>query len=244
MENGKHIKVLTLQFDIEIALWEIPALRGAVLHSIGENVDILFHNHTDENGFRYSYPLIQYKRMGGKAAIVCVDRGVDSIGQFLMAQTSHITLGDRSVKLEMKFVRPQNVLVQTWKGDFHYQLQHWLPLNGDNYRKYCATESLTERIELLEGILKGNLLSMCKGLNIYLSEELSVSIVKLSDPMKVKYKGVKVLSFDVDFITNLSIPDGLGIGKAASIGFGTIRIPKRKTNNTINNNNGESNDMS
>lgn len=228
MENAKHIKILTLRFSTDIAAWEVPLFRGAVLNAIGTDVDILYHNHTDDDGFRYSYPLIQYKRLGGKAAIVCVEEGVDSIGQFLMAQQPQVVLGDRTTKLEMESVRPQNVLMQTWQSSFDYRLQHWLPLNSENYRRYQELDSLTERIALLENILKGNLLSMCKGLGIYLSEELKVSITRLSDPHLVKVKGVRVMSFDVDFRSNLSLPDGIGIGKNASLGYGTITNKSNK----------------
>lgn len=243
MENGKHIKVLTLQFDTEIATWEIPAFRGAVLASIGQDIDILFHNHTDDNGFRYSYPLIQYKRIDGKAAIVCVHSGVDSIGQFLSAQAPSFVIGNRPVNLTMKNVRPQNVYMQTWQSSFSYRLQHWIPLNSENYRRYIETDSLNERISLLESILCGNLLSMCKGLGIHLSEELTVKILRLSDPHIVKVKGVKVLSFDADFKTNLSIPDSVGIGKNVSLGFGTIRKGLKERDKKITNiDNNESND--
>lgn len=238
MENGKHIKVLTLQFDTPIAEREVVLFRGAVLRCIGRDIDILYHNHTEGDGFRYSYPLIQYKRLKGKAAIVCVQYGVDSIGQFLMAQTPEMTLGDRIVTLEMQRIRPQEILMQTWQATFVYRLEHWLPLNAENYRRYQDTQSLTERIALLENILRGNLLSMCKGLGIYLTEQLSVSITRLSDPHIVHVKGIRALSFDAEFCTNLSIPDGVGVGKNASIGYGTIhsmsRTPKRS--NQDNNN--------
>lgn len=242
MENAKHIKVLTLRFNTDIAAWEIPLFRGAVLNAIGSDVDILYHNHAADNGYRYSYPLIQYKRLGGKAAIVCVEEGVDSIGQFLMAQQPEIVLGERAAKLEMASVRPQNVLMQTWQSNFDYRLQHWLPLNSENYRRYQELESLTERIALLESILKGNLLSMCKGLGIYLSEELRVSITRLSDPHLVKVKGIRVMSFDVDFRSNLSLPDGLGIGKNASLGYGMVLRSRPKKTNTNNPNNNQPND--
>lgn len=242
MENAKHIKVLTLRFSTDIAAWEIPLFRGAVLNAIGSEVDILFHNHAEDDRFRYSYPLIQYKRLGGKAAIVCVEEGVDSIGQFLMAQQPKIVLGDRSAKLEMESVRPQNVLMQTWQSSFDYRLQHWLALNSENYRRYQELDSLCERIALLESILKGNLLSMCKGLGIYLSEELKVSITRMNEPRLVKVKGVRVMSFDVDFRSNLSLPDGIGIGKNASLGYGTILRNRSKKTNTDTPNNNQPND--
>lgn len=228
MENGKHIKVLTLQFDTVIKANEIGYFRGAVLNAIGNNVDILFHNHTENKGFRYSYPLIQYKILNKKAAIVCVENGVDSIGQFLMSHTTDITLGNRPVRLEIRSIRPQNILMQTWSTYFSYNLAHWLPLNEQNYRRYQEMVSLSERLALLESILVGNLLSMCKNLGIYLTEELKVSITHLSEPYAVRKKGIKVMSFDVDFQSNLSIPDGVGIGKDVSIGFGTIRINRKE----------------
>lgn len=236
MENSKHVKVLTLQFNTEIAAREVELFRGAVLHCIGNDVNVLYHNHTDGDGFRYSYPLIQYKRFKGKAAIVCVQDGVDSIGQFLMAQTPELTLANRVVKLEMQSVRPQEILMQTWQSSFPYRLEHWLPLNAENYRRYQSAESLTERITLLENILRGNLLSMCKGLGIYLSEQLTVNITRLSEPHLVHIKGIKAMSFDAEFRTNLSIPDGVGVGKNASIGFGTIHRESKKENQIITNN--------
>lgn len=242
MENAKHIKVLTLRFNTAIANWEIPLFRGAVLNAIGSDVDILFHNHAEDDRFRYSYPLIQYKRLGGKAAIVCVEEGVDSIGQFLMAQQPDVVLGERTAKLEMESVRPQNVLMQTWQSSFDYRLQHWLALNSENYRRYQELDSLSERIALLESILKGNLLSMCKGLGIYLSEELKVSITRLNEPRLVKVKGVRVMSFDVDFRSNLSLPDGIGIGKNASLGYGTVLRSRQKKQNTEKQNYNQQND--
>lgn len=241
MENAKHIKILTLRFTTDIAAWEIPLFRGAVLNCIGEDVDILYHNHTREDGFRYSYPLIQYKRLGGKAAIVCVEDGVDSIGQFLMAQQPEVVLGERKVTLEMESVKPQRAMMQTWQSSFDYRLQHWLPLNSENYHRYQEQTGLTERTTLLEGILKGNLLSMCKGLGIYISEELSVSITRMTEPRLVKVKGVRVMSFDVDFSSNLSIPDGLGIGKNASLGYGTIIQSRKKETKNKNTNNEDNN---
>lgn len=222
MALGNQIKVLTVKFDTEIKHSEIALFRGAIINSMGNEADVLFHNHKDEEGFRYSYPLIQYKRIGGKATIVCIGMGTECIGQFLAIQQTEAVLGDRRIQLDLESVRPQNVLMQTWQSTFDYRLQHWLPLNSENYRLYQETDSLTERIKILERILKGNLLSMCKGLGIYLEEELTVSITRQSDPRLVRVKGIRMMSFDVDFRSNLSLPNGVGVGKNVSLGYGTV----------------------
>lgn len=237
MENGKHIRVLTINLGFDISSREVPLLRGAVIACIEGNADILYHNHKGDTTYRYSYPLIQYKRHGGKAAIVCIEEGADKIGQFLTTQQKEIKLGNRTVRLEMDSVHPQKILMQTWQDMFDYRLQHWIPLNSENYRRYQELEGLAERIALLENILKGNLLSMCKGLGIFLSEQLKVTITHLSNPRFVWVKGVRVMSFDVDFRSNLSIPNEVGIGKNASLGYGVIYRNRVKATNFNSNNN-------
>lgn len=83
-------------------------------------------------------------------------------------------------------------------------------------------KTLLEKIELLESILKGNLLAFYKGLGIFVSEELRAEITFLSDPFIVKNKGVKIMAFDIEFVSNLSLPNFVGIGKNASIGYGIV----------------------
>ena len=219
---SKFIRTLTIRFDKEISQREVPLFRGAVLRALGDHANLLYHNHTGAETFRYSYPLIQYKRIGGKAAIVCVEEGADIIGQFLTEAPSAIVLGQREVHLEVQKAIPARILVQTWQSTFKYHISQWLPLNAKNYLIYQSTEALADRITLLEGILRGNLLSMLKGLGIFLEDELSVSITNLSDSYIIYNKGVALMAFNADFTTNLSIPNFLGIGKNASIGCGVV----------------------
>lgn len=89
-------------------------------------------------------------------------------------------------------------------------------------------ESVVERVTLLESILKGNLLSMLKGLDIHLEQELVVKITKLSDSYLLYNKGIGMTAFDADFLCNLTIPNFVGIGKNASIGFGVVHQERKK----------------
>lgn len=219
----KHIRTLTVIYDNEINNSEVQLFRGAVLKSLGDDADLLYHNHTGEETFRYSYPLIQYKRLRGKAAIVCVEQGVDMIGQFLTSIPEELQIGQRTIQPKVEVVQPNRMVVQTWDSKFRYHLNRWIPLNAQNYQKYKETESMAERIQLLENILKGNLLSLLKGLDIHIDNELAVSITNLDDSFLISNKGIKMMAFNADFISNLSIPNNLGIGKNASIGYGIVR---------------------
>lgn len=218
----KYIRTLTVFYDTDISSKEIPLFRGAVLKCFGGKANVLYHNHTGEDTFRYSYPLIQYKRLKGKAAITCVGEGVDIVGQLMSEMPENIMVGEKEVKCEIARVLPAKILVQTWNRPFNYHLNRWLPLNTRNYFKYKSTEDENERRDLLENILKGNLLSMLKGLGIHLEDELLVRITQISDPYIIYNKGIGLMAFNADFTSNLSIPHYLGVGKNASIGCGIV----------------------
>ena len=225
---AKYIRTLTVTFDTDISYKEIPLFRGAVLKSMGDKANLLYHNHSGAETFRYSYPLIQYKRLGGKASIVCIEEGADAIGQFLSEMTDSIMIGEREVKCNTDRLMPSKLLVQTWQSSFLYQVFRWLPLNKENYIRYQTAEGLIEKIAILENILKGNLLSMLKGLDIFLEGELIVKITNLSEPYILHNKGVALMAFNADFNCNLSIPNNIGIGKNASIGYGVIHQKKKE----------------
>lgn len=222
----KYIRTLTVLTDAEIQQKEVPLFRGAVLNSLGDQANILFHNHLEDNKLRYSYPLIQYKRLGGKAAVICIEEAVDLIGQFLTEANGTLTIGEREIDWKTDRIIPARLLIQSWKQPFRYHISRWLPLNSKNYEIYKNIEGVVEQVSFLENILKGNLLSMLKGLKIHLEQELLVKITKLSDPYLLYNKGVKLMAFNADFNCNLTIPNNVGIGKNASIGFGIVHIEK------------------
>ena len=91
------IKTLTIQFDTPLRCSEIPLFRGAVISAIPSS-NILFHNH-DGTSLRYSYPLIQYKRIGGKAAITCIGKGVDAMEELFVNDNLGVNIGRRKVDL-------------------------------------------------------------------------------------------------------------------------------------------------
>jgi len=217
----KKIRVLTIRFKNLIYKEEIPLLRGAVINAIENEDSILFHNHDGEK-MRYKYPLIQYKRINQKAAIVCVEEGTDAIGHFFGKQQYTFTLGERKIEMEVENINADYFLIQTWDVSFTYNLRKWIPLNQDNYKEYIKLEGISEKCTFLEKILIGNILSFAKGIQYTVEKEIFVKIVQLEEPVVIKYKGVKMLCFDLIFKSNISLPNYIGLGKGVSVNYGTI----------------------
>lgn len=220
--NTNHIKTFRLNFSTPISFNEIPYLRGAII-KITKNQEILFHNHDKDNTFRYDYPLIQYKRINGNAAIIFIERGTDKIIDFINNNKDSADIGNRKTKLEIEKVDANDTLVQIWESEFTYSIRKYLPLNKINYEKYIQTDDIIEKYQILENVLVGNILSFAKGMGIYLNNKIKVTILQVDEPKVYRFKNIKMMGFDIRFKSNVSLPDYIGLGKGVSIGFGMIK---------------------
>lgn len=216
----QHTKILLIRFKNPISVYKIDPFRGAVVNQL-HNKDVLFHNHLEDgSGFRYSYPLIQYKRINQKAAILCLGEGTDSIGEFFNSDLN-LNINGVNEKFEIENIQASKNIIQIWDSNFNYRIRKWLALNQLNYERYNQMEGIAEKAQLLENILKGNILSMAKGLNIFFDKKIECKLKWISEPQITRYKNTQLTCYDAEFYCNVSIPDFAGLGKGASIGFGT-----------------------
>lgn len=215
-----QFKTLIIQFENELKRHEIPLFRGAVINTISSN-DVLFHNHEGDK-YRYSYPLIQYKRIHGKAAIVSINEGAESIGKFFSSCNFSFKIGNRDVEMKIDNITP--CIIDNLFNDTNtkYTISEWLPLNSDNYKEYMTKESIIGKVDFLQKILVGNILSFTKGLGIHIEKRIECNITELSESRIIHNKGVPLMSFNVTFTSNINIPKYIGLGKNTSIGYGTV----------------------
>lgn len=218
MDN--EVNIITLKFKNKIESDEVKWFRGAIIKNINKD-NILFHNHTHDN-YRYSYPLIQYKRINGCAAIVCIGKGTEAIGDLFANYKDRLLIGNRYVNLEIDFLKPSIFTIKEQEQMNQYSIKRWIPLNSKNFKIYNETRGLAEKIGFLEKILIGNILSFTKGLNIYIEEKVKCEITDIESSYTITNKGIKMTAFDMKFICNISIPDNIGLGKNASIDCGVV----------------------
>lgn len=221
MDISPRIPYIVIVFQNELKTREIPLFRGAVLSKVPVELT-LFHNHKDKS-FRFSYPLIQYKTISGKAAILCLGEGTSEIEQFFSNSDFKLQIGKREEVFTIDKIWAGQWLIQTWDGTFYYTTRHWLPFNKTNYSKYQGCEGLSEKTKALERILAGNILSMGKGLGHFFESQVQCTITQLYNARTYSFKDVLLQGYDIDWKTNLYIPNHIGLGKGSSIGFGVTR---------------------
>jgi hypothetical protein len=227
----KKIRILTVVFDAEISGHELPAFRGAIVDKVGK-ANILFHNHLDDKAFLYRYPLIQYKRIGKKPCILCIDYGVDEIHKFFENDSWDVKISDRWLNMKIDRLNLNQFTMQVWDRNFDYSIRNWIALNQENYKRYNGLESLQEKIAFLEKTLTANILAFAKGIDWQVDKQLNVKIKEMQSQRAVTLKEQKVIGFNLDFASNVFLPDYIGLGKSVSLGYGLVKHLKNNHQET------------
>lgn len=226
----KKVKCLTIIFNHVIAFRDISAFRGAVIERSGRE-HLLFHNHREGN-YRYAYPLIQYKRIGNRAGMVCLEEGVHEIHAFFQGGAAALRIGRREAEESVvERLHLDEVNFQVWDKMFHYRITNWLALKSENYAAYLAMPDEAERRRFLSTILRGNLLSMAKGIGWQVDREIRVELDHLGPLRLMTYKNTRLSAFDLRFRTNVWLPPYIGLGKGAALGFGMVQKDKQSQQN-------------
>ena len=218
----KKLRDLRVEFDERLQGYEIPAFRGALIEKVGRE-HILFHHHINNNSFLNKYPLIQYKHIRNQPALICLEEGADEIHNFFNQKDWNINIKGRDLNLKIDNLKVQQYNMQVWNKTFNYAIYKWMALNQDNYRKYNEMDGLSDRIQFLEKTMRGHILSFAKGIEWHIDKKFEIKITDIINTKWVNLKDQRVLAFDLNFQTNIFIPDYVGIGKSASIGFGVIK---------------------
>jgi hypothetical protein len=217
----KRIRTLLVKFDAEGKAVPIGAFRGGIANKAGlENK--MFHNHLDNHSYDYGYPLIQYKRIKGQPSILFLGEGVDEAYRIFSKPDIGVDILGKKMSLKIDELNLRTEEVGPNGQIRCYELTGWLALNEQNLRNYRMLTDTEERSRFLERMLVGNILAFAKGIYYHIEDRISVKITKVLAERPVQFKSIPVVSFDIEFITNMHLPDALGLGKGVSIGYGIL----------------------
>ena len=188
-------------------------LRGYIGHLFTNIPE--FHHHSEKS---YHYPLIQYKSINGNPSVL----GLNEFAQIVykkLSQLEYVVTPDDKLRIsniELKTLKHKLAL-----GSFaYYFISPWIALNEVNYIKWKESER-TKRKEFLEKILLGNILSMLKGLEIFVDYRVITQILGFRTKIAVAHHN-KFLGMYAHFTCNLGLPKYIGLGKSVSKGYGML----------------------
>lgn len=216
------IHTVLIQFpEIALATRDAHKLRG-YFGRLFETHSPLLHNHLEGGGLRYAYPLVQYKVLNQVPTLLGLEEGAKLLIE-LFLKIKELQLRGKNFPVMSKHIKSEQVQIGIADELYQYQFQTlWMALNQQNYQRYRQADEAGQK-QMLQRIAIGNMLSQLKGLNIFLSEQERIMVKLNLQPKSTRFKDQDMLAFDGSFTTNALLPDHIGLGKAVSRGFGSIR---------------------
>jgi len=207
--------------NINLRPFQIHKFRGFVGNLFIEHD--LIHNHDEKGKPIYRYPLIQFKLIDKTPAIIAItDRAVSIFAELFM-KLDKVKIEGTLIPVFEKDLKVEEVEFGYSNEIFMYEyVSPWIGLNQKNFTKYNNAGN-DEKNQMLKKVMTGNILSMAKHLDCWLSQDQKIKIDHKLKKIKVNLKGKSMTAFKGIFKTNFLIPDYLGIGKSVSRGFGVVK---------------------
>lgn len=218
-----QIHLITIQFpEIKLQTRDAHKLRGYFGNIFKEHSPLL-HNHFETGELRYQYPLVQYKVLDGIPTLVAIQEGAKLLTQ-LFLKIKHITIQDYEYEVKSKNIKSEMVSIGFSEELEEYRFQTlWMSLNQANHLKYTREEDSENKKKMLNKIITGNVLSFYKGIGIYLEPHQKLMAKCKLTEKTTRFKDKEMVAFMGNFVINAHLPSGIGLGKAVSRGFGSIR---------------------
>ncbi|WPR77958.1 CRISPR-associated endonuclease Cas6 [Algoriphagus sp. NG3] len=217
------ISITRIQFpEIKLLTRDAHKLRGYFGNLFKEHSPIL-HNHYEDGSLRYRYPAVQYKVLNGVPTLIGIGEGAGLLPQ-LFLKIREITLDGDTYPISSK-----NIQHNQQQIGFSEELQSysfdtlWMALNQDNHKTYIHLASAIEKKKMLNSIIVGHVLSLFSNMNIMLDPDQRLMAMTQLQEKSTKFKDNTMIAFTGEFVINAHIPDGLGLGKSVSRGFGTVK---------------------
>lgn len=207
--------------EINLVTRDAHKLRG-YFGTLFQEHSPLLHNHLETGASAYRYPMVQYKVLDGVPILVGLNEGADLlIGLFL--KIKELKIGERTYPVLQKNIESKTVNIGL-SDDLHSYRFHtlWMALSQRNYAEYSA-EATEQQPKHLKAILTGNILSFFKSMN-YRAEANVMINLKITAEKETQFKNNAMLAFEGSFVTNVLLPQYIGLGKSVARGFGTIAL--------------------
>ena len=215
------VKLLTVRFpEVKLPTRAAHHLRG-YFGNLFKTHSPLLHNHFEDGTYRYAYPVIQYKVVRGVPELLGIGEGADLLRQ-LFIKVKEIDIEGRVYPVRDKEITYRTELAGVGQELLTYRFDTlWMALNQENYRKYLAADRAA-KAKLLNRLLQGQLLFVFKGMGIWLEKHERIMAQTRLEERSANFKNQRMRAFGGEFTTNAVLPDGLGVGKSVSRGFGSF----------------------
>lgn len=217
------LQITKIKFpEIKLQTRDAHKLRGYFGSLFKEHSTVL-NNHYEDGSFRHKYPEIQYKVINGVPTLIGIKDGAILLPK-LFLKIKKIDIDGRPYEVTSKNIEHREYETGFSNNLHEYKFETlWMALNQKNYEKYSTLKSEHEKLDMLNSILVGQVLSFFRNTEIELGANERLMAKVDVQQKSTNFKENKMIAFQGKFIINALLPDEIGIGKSVSRGFGTIK---------------------
>lgn len=247
MPSTTTLPLTTIAFpEIALKTRDAHKLRGYFGNLFREHSPLL-HNHLESDQpnsaddptdvpnaprYRYAYPLVQYKVLNNVPTLVGLNEGATLLAQlFLQIREISIDTDEASgytYPVLNKHIRHEQATLGIADDLIEYRFQTlWMPLNQENHRDYRANTPEQQQAQL-KRLLTSQLLGLFRTAGLWLHPHERILVRPTLRERTTQFKNQTMLAFSGGFLANVVLPDGLGLGKAVSRGFGVVLREERR----------------
>lgn len=221
------VPITTVTFpEISLHTRDGHKLRGYFGELFKEHSPLL-HNHleqedgADDVKFRYGYPLVQYKVLNHVPTLVGLGEGATLLTQ-LFLQMREVQIENETFPVLSKHILHEQAPVGLADDLIEYRFETlWMALNQTNYRDYRRYTEQEQQAQL-KRVMTGQLLALFREFNLWLDPHERIMVRLSVQERTTQFKNQTMVAFAGSFLTNVILPEGIGLGKAVSRGFGTV----------------------
>lgn len=233
------VPITTITFpEIALRTRDAHKLRGYFGDLFREHSPLL-HNHLESDDqansgqpgdaegaiavkFRYAYPLVQYKVLDRVPTLVGLGEGAGLLTH-LFLQMREIDIDGQAFPVLSKHIRHEQVPIGLSDDLIEYRFETlWMALNQTNYRDYRHYTE-TEQHAQLKRVLTSQLLAVFREFSVWLQPHERIMVRLSVQERTTQFKNQTMVAFTGSFLANVVLPDGIGLGKAVSRGFGSLK---------------------
>ncbi|HKK78878.1 MAG TPA: CRISPR-associated endonuclease Cas6 [Phaeodactylibacter sp.] len=234
------VKLIRLRFDTPIQPDELPVFRDVISdylgftgmyivqgdwHTAGELIDFE-RNITPP--VPLVYPLLQWRlRRDGNGytpELVCISDRLEKVEESLVHNGgSKVIVNDRPYSMWCRPPKHETLRISTGDRRYTYELQQYLPVEGQNLLAFNQIRDQQKRRSVVDRMLLNHLMLFAKVVGADMKRELRVDNLFIYPQEAVTIGGQSFNAFRLQFQSNLNIPDDVGLGCKAGLGYGIVK---------------------
>ncbi len=224
-EEKLTVKVLRADFE---ELYPVRAFRAALSDYFKNS---LFDNHLADGRLSYRYPRVQYKQLGKRMVVICLQDAVAEVGKFF-GKEFEVVLDGESVVLHLSDLSLREHRIMVWQDtELEYSISDWSPFSQQSHLVYERLDGVVERMAFLQERLLKHIMAFLRSVEAVPQRRVEVKLLDISRPdIRRLHHYSGVVFSRVRFATNVMLPQFIGLGRHSAIGFGVLKRMKNTQN--------------